>query len=202
MVQIGLENLHAEIVVELEQDFKQQAVKAQNIPIRADVVGDLHLPQRFLESVQLGLPDGVRAWVVQDEPKLLHIRDIQPDKIHRDLKHDPDIRRGAFCRMDHTGIDQEALPFQQAKGSALHGDIQFSLNHVNDFDGVMPVVGEVASMVNICKKADSGCLRNLDHFINMVRLGFWHTLSLYDYGNCFVRHQHHGTLESGASIFR
>ena len=49
----------------------------------------------------------------------------------------------------------------------FYGHIQFSLYHVNDFNGIMPMVGVVTAVVNICKKADTRSFRNLYNFIGV-----------------------------------
>lgn len=68
VVQVCLEDLYAEIVAELEQDLKKQAVEPQYIALRADVVCDLHLCERLLEDFQFGLADRIVARVVEDKP--------------------------------------------------------------------------------------------------------------------------------------
>ncbi|GFI14960.1 hypothetical protein IMSAGC009_00113 [Lachnospiraceae bacterium] len=100
-----MEYFHAEIVVKLKQHFKQQAVKAQDIPFRADVIGNLHLQQGFLKDVKLRLVNRAASGIFQNKLQLGHIGDVEPDEVKGYLKDDPGVWGGAFGRMDDAGVD-------------------------------------------------------------------------------------------------
>lgn len=53
LVDILMENFHAEIVIQLKQKFKDQTVKTQKIPVRADIIDDLKLFQTVCSRTAL-----------------------------------------------------------------------------------------------------------------------------------------------------
>lgn len=167
LVHVCLEDFHAEVVAELEEDFEKQAVEAQDIPLGPDVVGYLHLDQGVFEDIQLCPVDGVIAGIVQGKQQLLGVGGIGLYKIQGDLEDDGFVGRGAFCGVDDAGVHQKTLAGSQLMDCSPHCHRQLPFLHINDLQRIMPMVRNIASEINGCEKTDAGGFRNPDDFIGV-----------------------------------
>lgn len=96
-------------MIQLEQKFKDQAVKSQDKSVRADIINDLQLLQSGFQYIQFGLFYRIFRLIVPDEHELLNIRDIFFYKIQWDLKNDSLVGDYTFGGMDHIGVNQNAV---------------------------------------------------------------------------------------------
>ena len=102
---IRMKHLNTEIMVELEQDLKKQAVEAENSPVRFQIVNQLHFFQCLFQQIQFGTQDRICFRVGNRKKQLAHIGDIILQKIYGNLKDNRLVRRGAFGCVDDIGID-------------------------------------------------------------------------------------------------
>ena len=160
-----LENLDGKIVIQLEQKFKDQAVEAEQISIRADIINDLKLFQNGFKHSLFGLLSLIFYTKIKEKNKLSKIRNIFFHKIQRNLKEDCCIWRSAFRRMQNISIDYNAVLFLDSEAFRFYCYIQRTLLHINDFNCPMPVHGDVASRISGSTEFDIGINRCIYNFM-------------------------------------
>ena len=134
-------------MVQLEQKFKDQAVKTQDKPIRTDIINDLHLFQGGFQHFYFCLFNRIFGLIVPEKYKLLDIGNIFFHKIQRNLKNDSFIWNGTFCGMDDVGIDQDTISGVEGMTGRFHDNIQCALLYINDLNSPVPVERNVASII-------------------------------------------------------
>ena len=95
-----MKNFDTEIVIQLEQKFKDQAVKSQDKSVRADIINDLQLLQSGFQHIQFGLFYRIFRLIIPDEHELLNIRGIFFYKIQWNLKNDSLVGDYTFGRIE------------------------------------------------------------------------------------------------------